>query len=281
MAKKRTPVKARTGKGKKTKRRRTATKKVARKAPTTKKKGTRVKKSMKTTPPEISVIIASFNEENNIRETIQRIHKTLPNCEIIVVEGGNDRTIEIAMEERKKTHPNMIIVHNKNDKGKGQAIRMGIEEATKPIMAQVDADSQFPPEELPGLVQPILDKKADIVFCSRFLKDATVEKGSLTRMRHLANFVVSGFTSMLCGNYLTDVNAGFKAWNSDVIRDINIECNHFGYEPEIAIMAAKLGYKIVEVPVNYKGRQRGITNVKLIRDGIIIPLFLIKTKIFR
>ena len=234
----------------------------------------------RTQESEISVIIASFNEEKNIKETIDRVYKTMPNCELILVEGGADKTIEIAREEKKK-HPSMIIVHNKNDRGKGHGIRIGVQEATKPIMAQVDADSQFPPEELPRLIQPILANKADIVFASRFIVGSTIENGSLTRMRRLANYVVSGFTSLLCGTTLTDVNAGFKAWKSDVIRDIDMQCNHFGYEPEIAILAAKKGYKIVEVPVNYKGRQRGISNVKLLRDGIIIPLFLIKTKFLR
>lgn len=241
------------------------------------------KKKKEQTPnsfPEISVIIASFNEEKNIRETIQRIYATLPNCELILVEGGFDKTIEIAQEEKKK-YPSLIIIHNKNDQGKGHGIRIGIQAATKSIMAQVDADSQFPPEELPRLVQPILDGTADIVFASRFVPGSTIEAGSLTRMRRLANYVVSGFTSILSGNRLTDVNAGFKAWKSDVIRKIDIQCNHFGYEPEIALLAAKKGYKIVEVPVNYKGRQRGISNVKLIRDGIIIPLFLLKTKFLR
>lgn len=230
--------------------------------------------------PEVSVIIASFNEEKNIRETIQRIYKTLPNCELILVEGGTDKTIDIAKEERKK-YPSMRIIHNIEDKGKGQAIRVGIAAATMPIIAQVDADSQFPPEELPRLIQPILEEKADIVFASRFVEGSTIEKGSLTRMRKLANYVVSGFTSLLCGQRLTDVNAGFKAWKSAIIKDLDIRCNHFGYEPEIAILAAKKGYRILEVPVNYKGRQRGISNVKLLRDGIIIPIFLIKTKVFR
>ncbi len=238
------------------------------------------KRTPKIIIPEISVIISSFNEERNIKETIERIYKTMPNCELILVEGGNDKTIEIAEQEKKK-YPSMIIIHNRDDKGKGHGIRVGIAAATKSIMAQVDADSQFPPEELPQLIQPILDATADIVFASRFVKGSTIESGSLTRMRRLANYVVSGFTSLLCGTRLTDVNAGFKAWKSDVIRDLNIQCNHFGYEPEIAILAAKKGYKIIEVPVNYKGRQRGITNVKLLRDGIIIPLFLIKTKLFR
>ncbi|MFA6888328.1 MAG: glycosyltransferase family 2 protein [Candidatus Woesearchaeota archaeon] len=230
--------------------------------------------------PEISVIISSFNEEKNIKETIEKIYHVMPNCELILVEGGNDKTIEIAEKEKKK-YPSMIIIHNKNDKGKGHGIRVGIAAATKPIMAQVDADSQFPPEELPQLIQPIIDNKADIVFASRFIKGSTIETGSLTRIRRLANYIVSGFTSILCGNRLTDVNAGFKAWKSEVIRDLDIRCDHFAYEPEIAILAAKKKYHIIEVPVNYKGRQKGITSVKLLREGIIIPLFLIKTKLFR
>ncbi len=237
-------------------------------------------KEIKEQYAEISVIIASFNEEKNIRQTIQRIYKTLPTCELILVEGGTDKTIEIAKEEQKK-HFSMRIIHNIDDKGKGHAIRVGIAAATKPIMVQVDADSQFPPEELPRLIQPLLEEKADIVFASRFVKGSTIEKGSLTRMRRLANYVVSGFTSLLCGQRLTDVNAGFKAWKSAIIKDLDIQCDHFGYEPEIAILAAKKGYKMLEVPVNYKGRQRGISNVKLLRDGIIIPMFLIKTKLFR
>ncbi|MBI5072375.1 glycosyltransferase family 2 protein, partial [Candidatus Woesearchaeota archaeon] len=163
------------------------------------------KKQEKISFPEISVIIASFNEEKNIRETIQRIYATLPNCELILVEGGFDKTIEIAEEEKKK-YPSLIIIHNKHDQGKGHGIRIGIQTATKPIMAQVDADSQFPPEELPRLVQPILDGTADIVFASRFVPGSTIEPGSLTRMRRLANYVVSGFTSLLSGTQLTDVN---------------------------------------------------------------------------
>ena len=100
-------------------------------------------------------------------------------------------------------------------------------------------------------------------------------------MRRLANYIVSGFTSLLAWRRLTDVNAGFKAWKTDVMKDIDIRCPHFGYEPEIAIMASKKGYTIKEVPVNYKNRDEGNTSVSLWREGIIIPVFLIKTKLFR
>lgn len=233
--------------------------------------------------PLVSVIISSFNEEHNIAETIQRIFATLPKAEIVLVEGGNDNTLGVAraLQESNPAYKQMKLVKNENDQGKGHGIRVGIQHASHDIMAQVDADSQFPPEELPQLLQPIIDGKADIVFCSRFLSGATIESGAMTGMRWLANKVVSGLTSLLCGTKLTDVNAGFKAWTKKAILNIDMQCNHFGYEPEIAIMASKRGYKIVEVPVTYAARNKGTTRVNLLRDGVIIPFFLFKTKFFR
>ena len=227
----------------------------------------------------ISIIIACYNEEKNILNTIRRVHNTLPNAEILVVDDGSkDNTAKVA---KSSGISKLKVIRYTPNRGKGYAIRQGINAASGNIQAQVDADSQFPPEELPVLISPILEGRADITFASRFIGGSSIQNGSLTKMRRLANFVVSTFTSMLTNQTYTDVNAGFKAWKSDVIRKINIKCNHFAYEPEIAIMAKKKGYCIVEVPVNYKGRQRGITNVKLLRDGIIIPLYLIRTKFFR
>jgi len=226
----------------------------------------------------LSVIIAAYNEEKNILETIKRVLKTVPMAEIIVVDDGSkDETVKVASSIKSK---NIKVVSYKPNKGKGRAIKIGVNKSTRNIQAQIDADSQFPPEELPGLVKPILENKADVVFASRFIKGSTIQKGSLTRMRRLANFVVSGITSVLCGKRFTDVNAGFKAWKSEVIKDIDFHCNHFAYEPEIAIKGTEKKYRFFEVPVNYKGRQLGITNVKLLRDGIIIPLYLLKLKLY-
>lgn len=227
----------------------------------------------------ISVIIAAYNEEKNIIEAIQRTRKIMPNSEIIVVDDGSeDKTAEVA--EKIKDN-NLKVIRLKRNRGKGKAIQVGIDNATYPIMAQVDADCQFPPEELPKIIEPIINGETDIVFASRFIKGSVVKKGSLKSIRRFANFVVSGFTSIMCGKRLTDVNAGFKAWKSDVIRDIRIISDRFAYEPEIAIMTAKKGYKIVEVPVTYFPRKEGKTNVSLIKDGIMIILGLIIIKIFR
>jgi glycosyltransferase involved in cell wall biosynthesis len=231
---------------------------------------------------KLSVIVACYNEENNIGECIERIHKVYPECEIVVVDDGSkDNTTGIAIAKGKEINANVKAIKYMPNMGKGKAIRVGIDNATGDIMAQVDADSQFPPEELPILIQPILDKKCEITFCSRFIKGASVAEGSMTFMKRIANFVVSTYTSVLAGMWLTDANAGFKAWTATAIRKIDIQCNHFAYEPEIAIMAGKYGYKIIETPVNYKPRIVGKSNVNLWRDGVIIPWYLLKVKLTR
>lgn len=236
----------------------------------------------------ISIIIACYNEEKNIASTIKRVHKVMPESEIVIVDDGStDKTMEVVgytlMKEKVK---HSKIVKYMPNRGKGYAIKQGVLCASGDIQVQLDADCQFQPEETPKLIQPILDKKCDITFCTRFSKGGTFEKGSVTKMRRLANAVVSTLTSFLSGRYwfknlLTDINAGFKAWTKKSILDIDFRCPHFGYEGEIAILAHKKGYKIIEVPINYKKRLEGNTNVKLWRDGVIIPLYFLKTKLFR
>ena len=228
---------------------------------------------------ELSVIIAAYNEEKNIIGTLKRVSKAVPNAEILVVDDGSrDNTAKVAKNTRIQ---NLRVIRYTPNRGKGYATQVGIKNAKGKIMAQIDADCQFMPEELPMLIKPIQDGKADIVFGSRFINGSKIGKNSLTRLKRVANFVVSLYTSILAGRRLTDVNAGFKAWTAKAIRDIDIRCTHFAYEPEIAIMAKKKGYKIVEFPLTYKLRKGGASKVNLMREGIIIPWYLLKVKLFR
>ncbi len=231
------------------------------------------------TKHQLSVIVASYNEEKNIAGTIKRIAKAVPEAEILVIDDGSkDATSKMAKGTGLK---NLRVIRYTPNRGKGYATQVGIDNAKGDIMAQIDADCQFLPEELPKLVKPITEGKADIVFGSRFIKGSKIGKNSLTKIKRVANFVVSAYTSLLAGVRLTDVNAGFKAWTSKSIKDIDIKCAHFAYEPEIAIMAKKRGYKIVEMPISYVSRSKGTSKVNLLRDGIIIPFYLLKVKLSR
>jgi len=224
---------------------------------------------------KVSIIVACYNEEKNIEETIRRISKTLPNAEILVVDGSTDKTTEVS---RSLGIENVRVVEVKPDKGKGYAIRLGIKEAIGDIQAQIDADCQFLPEELPRLLKPIIDGEADISLGSRFIKGANIPEGTLTKTRRLANFVISMYTTMLAGKRATDIGAGFKAWTRDAINDVGLTCDHYAYESEIIMGGWERKKRVVEVPVSYAKRKHGVTNVNLFRDGILMPLYLFQLK---
>jgi glycosyltransferase involved in cell wall biosynthesis len=121
--------------------------------------------------PSISVIISCFNEEENIEQCVRSVAMAMPESEILVVHGGTDRTAEIA-NSLKAEIPAIRVVRNENDRGKGHAIRKGIDSATHDIMVQFDADNQFFATDLPALVDPILAGRADVTLGSRFLPSA-------------------------------------------------------------------------------------------------------------
>lgn len=232
---------------------------------------------------KLSVLIAAYNEEKNIEETLRRVNNTVPNAEILVIDDGSkDKTTEVSRRVAKKLNiKDFRAIRYEQNQGKGNAIRVGIDNAKGDVQVQVDADSQFPPEEIPLLLKPIEEGKSKIVFGSRYCKGASYERGSVTDFAKFATWVDSNYVWLLTGYRLTDVNAGFKAWTTKAIRELDIRCKHFGYEPEIVIMASKRKYKIVEVPINYKSRKKGRSKVSLFKDGMKIILYLLKVKLFR
>jgi len=206
----------------------------------------------------ISVIISCFNEESTIQECVQRILKTLPDAEVIVVHGGRDQTASKA-REIAKSHPNIRVLKNYGDTGKGHAIKIGISVATHDVMAQVDADLQFMPEELPKLLEPILRNEADITFGARFMPDSDVQHYKFSFFRVMGNRTVNAYFSFLTGLRFYDITTGHKAWTRKAIEDIQFQDNRFVYEAEIAIKGAMKGYRFKMIPITYYNRLGGIS----------------------
>jgi glycosyltransferase involved in cell wall biosynthesis len=213
-------------------------------------------------PPQISIIIAAYNEEGNIADTIERVRMVMPAAEIIVVDdGSSDKTLSIAQGMAGEL---MKVVAVQPNRGKGHAIRMGIDKARGGVMAQIDADLQFPAEGFPVLLRPVIENEADITFGSRYLKESRIDKNSVTLMKRLASYVMAWIITVITRQRYTDVFAGFKAWKADVIRDIDLKEDGFTYEAEIAIKAKRKGYRVLEVPTGYKQRSFGNSNIRLI-----------------
>jgi glycosyltransferase involved in cell wall biosynthesis len=206
----------------------------------------------------ISIIIACLNEEDTIVECLERLVQSAPASEILVVHGGKDRTCERARSVAQ-LHPNVIAFRNENDHGKGSAIKAGIARATHEWMCQFDADLQFDPEDIPRLVAPMLEERADVVLGSRFIAGADVSDYHFSFFRVMGNRVVSAWTSLLCGQLVTDVTTGCKAWTKAAIQKIDFQDDGFVYEVEIPVRASLEGLRVAEVPVKYHDRQGGIS----------------------
>jgi glycosyltransferase involved in cell wall biosynthesis len=221
---------------------------------------------------ELSVIVAAHNEQDTIETCVERIFAVYPQgCEVLVVDGGSDETgTRVAkLSEKFKT---LRYIRNENDRGKGHAIRTGIEAARAPVMAQLDADLQFLPEELPALTAPIIAGQADVTLGSRFTSGATYEAGSMPGLRVLGNRVVSLYASLLSAHRLTDVLAGMKAWTREASDVFALQSDGFSYEVEIALKGCRRGLRVQEVPVSHLTRQEGDSNVRVVRDGLAILL---------
>ena len=220
--------------------------------------------------PALSVIVAAFNEQETIQACLERIRSVYPSdCEVLIVDGGSDQTGSIV--QRLADHDSALrYVHNENDRGKGHAIRRGIVEARGDVMAQIDADLQFLPEELPKLMAPIDENQADVVLGSRFMPQSVRRPGSTPTMRTMGNKTVSRYASLLYWHRMTDVLAGMKAWTRAAAEVFNLQSDHYSYEVEIPVKALSKGLRVVDVPITTEARQGGETCVNVVTDGLTL-----------
>ncbi|HEY2253504.1 MAG TPA: glycosyltransferase family 2 protein [Planctomycetaceae bacterium] len=218
----------------------------------------------------LSVIVATFNEEKTIEECVRRILAVYPDdCEVLVVDGGTDRTGEIVNALAREL-AGLRYVRNENDRGKGHATKTGIQAAQGQIMVEIDADLQFLPEEIPSLVAPLKSGTADVALGSRFTQGSVRRPGSTPPLRTFGNKTTSLYASLLFGHRMTDVLAGMMAWTRRTIETIDLRSDNYSYEVELPVKALRRGLRVVDVPVTTDSRQGGQSNVSVVVDGITI-----------
>jgi glycosyltransferase involved in cell wall biosynthesis len=199
---------------------------------------------------KISVIIPAFNEKATIREIVQRVRKTEMPSEIIVVDDGStDGTREI-LRELEQEQLVRVFLHEKN-LGKGAAVTTGIRNAEGDIIIIQDADLEYDPRDYPGLLKPLEENLADVVYGSRFLGGPR----RTTMFWHMvANHILTFMTNILYNNILTDMETGYKVFRSSVVRDLKINARRFDFEPEFTAKILKRRYRIFEVPITFTPR---------------------------
>lgn len=202
--------------------------------------------------PTVSVVVPAYNEESALPKLLTRLLEISIVDEIVVVDDGStDRTA--AEATRLAEHNSRIrVLEQPKNQGKTAAVSAGIAATRGAIVLILDADNEYDPAELADLIQPIVDGMADAVYGSRFLvrKAARV----LYFYHYLANKGLTFLSNLLTNLNLSDVETGYKAFRGEIIRDMILASNGFGFEIEVTAKLAKLGCAIYEVPISYYGR---------------------------
>jgi len=205
---------------------------------------------------KISVIIPVYNEINTIREIIKRVQAVDIEKEIIIVDDGSmDGTREYLKSINEKVSDKKMqslkIFFNETNRGKGAALKTGFKEASNDIIVIQDADLEYDPEDYNILIEPIIKGLADVVYGSRFLGGS---HRVLYYWHYVGNTILTLISNMLTNLNLSDVWTGYKVFKKDVIKNMNLVENGFGFEPEITAKISKLNLRIYEVPISYHGR---------------------------
>ncbi len=200
----------------------------------------------------LTVVIPCYNEVSTLRELVDRvINSPIERKEIIIVDDCSQDGTRALIEQDIAPLVSKVLYHPVN-RGKGAALRTGFAAATGEIVLVQDADLEYDPVEYPRLVAPILYKRADVVYGSRF---SGGEAHRVVYFWHMvANRVLTLLSNIFTDLNLTDMETCYKAFRREVIQSITLEEERFGIEPEMTVKLAKKRYIFFEVGISYCGR---------------------------
>jgi glycosyltransferase involved in cell wall biosynthesis len=229
-------------------------------------------------PECLSVVVPVYNEEATLSVVVRKLLLVPHLLEIIIVDDcSTDGTGEQA-RQLSETHDQVRLVRHERNAGKTAALRTGFALTTGEIVIVQDADLEYDPAEIYGVIRPILEGHADVVFGSRFLVRRAARV--LYFYHYLANKFLTYLSNALTNLNMTDVETGYKAFRGEIIRNMLIVSSGFGFEVEVAAKIAKLKVAIYEVPISYYGRTYAEGKKIVFMDGVIALWLVIRFNLF-
>jgi glycosyltransferase involved in cell wall biosynthesis len=205
----------------------------------------------------LSVVVPCFNEGGTIEAILARVFaaNTLGlQLEIVAVDDGSTDGSPDRVETIARSDARLRLVRHEQNRGKGAAIRSGIEAATGDVVLIQDADLEYDPSEYPRLLQPIVDGRADVVYGSRFRSSEAARV--LYFWHSIANRTLTLLSNMCSNLNLTDMETGYKVFRREILGRIRLHEERFGFEPEVTAKIARLRPlpSIYEIGIGYRGR---------------------------
>jgi glycosyltransferase involved in cell wall biosynthesis len=226
---------------------------------------------------KLSVIIPVFNEEETILEIIRRVRACgVEDLEMIIVDDCSTDGTRAKLEALPPADDLTIVYHEVN-RGKGAAIRTAREHIRGEVVVIQDADLEYSPEEFPRLLRPILADKADAVYGSRYSGNELLVDSF---WHYVGNYVLTTVSNIFSNLHLTDMETCYKMIRTSIFRDMPLECNRFGIEPELTAKLARRRCRIYEVPIAYEARRFDEGKKIGWRDGVAALWYIVKYNLF-
>ncbi len=228
---------------------------------------------------KLSIVIPIYNEAEHLEEILGQIEAVDVGMEkelILVDDCSTDGTREILGKLQNTNNNSAKIFYHETNRGKGATLRTGFQHVTGDITLIQDADLEYDPQDYPKLLQPILEDEASVVYGSRFMEG---RQHGLLRS-YLANRFLTSLSNFVNGTKITDMETCYKVIKTDILKEITLRSDRFGFEPEITAKLAKRKCKIVDVPISYRGRDYHEGKTVSWKDGVAAIFHIIRFRFF-
>jgi glycosyltransferase involved in cell wall biosynthesis len=218
--------------------------------------------------PLVSVVVPVYNEEKTVGQVVDELLELPLRLEILLVDDGSTDGSPAELARLAATHTQVHVLTQPANRGKGAAVRRGIDESNGDFLLIQDADLEYSPSDIPTLIDPLLSGKADAVFGTRLRGGAHPQRAHLF-WHYAGNRFLTLLTNVLYNTTISDMEVGYKAFRGDLVRGLELHSDDFRIEPELTAKILRLGpsLRLYEVPISYYGRSYDEGKKITWRDG--------------